>query len=404
MTDPLVPLKVAASFRRFEKSNYLTWGMTVMAMDSAFAPSNDLLCFSHLRWDWVYQRPQHLMSRAARERRVFYVEEPVRSDDGVRIEEVVVAPNITVVRPHIPHGVGEQEVALLQRELLDDWLAAGDVRPHTLWYYTPMSLPFTSHLRASLVVYDCMDELSNFAGAPAALQLLERQLLAACDLVFTGGQSLYEAKAPLHHNCHVFPSSVDAAHFAKARTSQLDPESQRHIPRPRLGYCGVIDERIDLPLMAALADARPDWHQIFIGPITKIDPATLPVRANIHFLGARPYSELPSYFAGWDVGLLPFALNESTRFISPTKTPEYLAAGLRVVSTPVRDVVRTWGAGGFVRVAAGVHTFESAVQASLDDADVTHVARVDRVLAQQSWDLTWNRMNNVMADISECAA
>src|SRR5690606_28943889 len=103
----------------------------------------------------------------------------------------------------------------------------------------------------------------------------------------------------------------------------------------RIGYAGVIDERIDLVLLDQVARARPDYQFVMLGPIAKIDPATLPQRGNIHYLGSKKYADLPRYLAGWDVAMMPFALNDATRFISPTKTPEYLAAGRRVVSTAI---------------------------------------------------------------------
>ena len=182
-------------------------------------------------------------------------------------------------------------------------------------------------------------------------------MLARADLVFTGGQSLYEAKRGQHPRVFAFPSSVDAAHFARARRATDDPADQAAIPHPRLGFFGVIDERMDLDLLAAIADARPDWHLVIIGPVVKVDPASYRERANIHYLGKKDYQELPGYLAGWDVALLPFAINESTRFISPTKTPEYLAAGKPVVSTPIRDVVRPYGMRGLVHIAATADDF-----------------------------------------------
>ncbi len=364
----------------------------------------DLLCFSHLRWEWVFQRPQHLLIRAARSRRVFFLEEPVHTDDAPFMERLSPVTNVVVLRPRFPGGVDAHNAVPMQRRLLDRWLAEEGIMPDTLWFYTPMALPFASHLSARLRVYDCMDELSGFAGAPAALRLLEKQLLGYCDVVFTGGHSLYEAKAHLHANCHAVPSSVDAHHFAKARSHAVEAEDQRAIAGPILGYCGVLDERLDLDLIAGIADARPEWQMVFVGPVCKIDPAALPQRANIHYLGARNYEQLPSYLTGWEVGILPFAINESTRFISPTKTPEYLAAGLHAVSTPVRDVVRGWGADGLVRIAATVPEFVQAVQASLDDSDTTRLARIDRVLAQQSWDATWQRMQDIMSKAAAAAA
>ncbi len=220
------------------------------------------------------------------------------------------------------------------------------------WYYTPCAVNFSLHREPDLCVYDCMDELSAFKGASPELAVCERRLFALADLVFTGGHALYEAKRFRHPNVHVFPSSVDKEHFAKARAAQTaDPADQALIAHPRIGFFGVIDERFDIELTAAIADLRPDWQFIMLGPVVKIDEATLPQRANLHRLGCKDYQELPQYLAHWDAGFMPFAINAATRFISPTKTPEFLAAGLPVVSTPVRDVVRDWGDPGCVEIS-----------------------------------------------------
>lgn len=358
-----------------------------------------LVCFSHLRWDFVYQRPQHLMSRFAREYRVLYVEEPVYDAGDSPWLEVRNEPEaVQVLVPHLspdqrgPRGSG------IQRELLDAHLADTGAGPLALWYYTPMSLSFSKHLSASLVVYDCMDELSAFRGAPAELIDHEHDLLACADVVFTGGQSLYEAKRALHGNVHAFPSSVDIAHFARARQPLPEPADQVAIPHPRMGFYGVLDERLDIDLIDSVAGQRPEWQIVLVGPVVKIDPAILPQHANIHYLGGKTYSELPHYLAGWDVALMPFALNESTRYISPTKTPEYLAGGRAVVSSPIVDVVRTYGDSGMVRIAGTAEEFVRCIEAEL----LRHTQRdalckeADAILGNMSWDATWQRMSAIM--------
>lgn len=356
-------------------------------------PLPDLICLSHLRWNFVFQRPHHLMTRFARQRRVFYLEEPIE-DAAVSRIDVSIESGVRVAVPHVPPGLDADGVVEVQRTLLDALLAAHHVRSCALWYYTPMALPFSRHLSPVAVLYDCMDELSAFAGAPPALHTLERELLARADAVTTGGQSLYEAKRSLHPNVHAFPSSVDVAHFARARTVR-EADDQVRLPRPRLGYFGVIDERMDLELLTGIADARPDWQLVIVGPVAKIDPDLLPRRANIHYLGPRRYEQLPAYLAGWDVALLPFARNEATRFISPTKTPEYLAAGRPVVSTPIRDVVRPYGERGLVSIAADAAGFVAAVEALLGEPGDARQRAADSLLASMSWDETWRRMNEV---------
>ncbi|GAA4331439.1 UDP-galactopyranose mutase [Pigmentiphaga soli] len=362
------------------------------------APRRTLLCFSHLRWDFVYQRPQHLMTRCAREHDVLFLEEPVDGDGPPQLDERPVQGHITVLVPRLPRGLDEPSRTQALKILLDQRLRFIDEKNLLLWYYTPMSMVFSAHLRPALVVYDCMDELSAFRGAPPELVEQERRLLAVADVVFTGGFSLYEAKRRLHPNTHPFPSSVDLAHFGAARACPPEPADQAVIPGPRLGFCGVIDERFDAGLLGELAARRPGWQFVMLGPIVKIDPATLARRPNIHYLGQKAYGDLPAYLAGWDVALMPFALNESTRFISPTKTPEYLAAGRPVVSTPIVDVVRGYGDSGMVRVADGVDAFERAIGAALADAgDRDRVmARADEILEGMSWDSTWSGMRAQM--------
>jgi UDP-galactopyranose mutase len=262
-----------------------------------------------------------------------------------------------------------------------------------------MALSFTTHLTPDAVVYDCMDELSGFAGAPAELKTYEAELLKRADLVFTGGQSLYEAKRHTHDNIHPFPSSVDVEHFAQARRIGSDPEDQADIPHPRLGFFGVIDERMDLELLAGIAAARPAWHFVMLGPVVKIDPAVLPRRPNIHYLGAKTYQQLPYYIAGWDVALLPFARNEATRYISPTKTPEYLAAGKPVVSTSIRDVVRPYAHQGLARIADSVDGFVEACEAALTEDAVGRLRDADVFLRQTSWDGTWAQMRQLVDSI-----
>ncbi len=354
----------------------------------------DLVCLSHLRWDFVFQRPQHLLSRFARERRVFFVEEPLWGDGPARLEVTPRAEGVLVAVPHLPAGTAAEEAEALQQELLDEMLREWSVGDFVLWYYTPMALGFSRHLEPLAVVYDVMDELSLFRGAPPQLLECEAELYERADVVFTGGASLFEAKRERHPNVHLFPSSIDRAHFAQARTPGEDPPDQAAIPRPRLGYFGVIDERMDLELLAGLADARPDWQLVMIGPVVKLDPAELPQRPNLHYLGGKQYADLPRYIAGWEVALLPFARNDSTRFISPTKTPEYLAAGRPAVSTPIRDVVHPYGTEGLVRIAETVQDFVAAVEVALaeDPRESGWLEQVDRFLADMSWGRTWSGM------------
>lgn len=367
--------------------------------ESNFSEGTDLVCFSHLRWDFVYQRPQHLLERCAKTRRVFFVEEPIASpDDSWWLDISQRDSGVWVVVPRLPRDLSEESTIALQQMLVNDLFSNAQIQSPILWYYTPMAVSFTYHLHASAIVYDCMDELSAFKGAHPELQNREAHLFNLADLVFTGGRSLYEAKQHQHSSVHAFPSSIDAVHFAQARASVKEPADQVEIPHPRLGFYGVVDERMDLELLDGVARARPDWHLVIIGPVVKIDPETLPRHSNIHYLGSKSYQELPSYLAGWDVALLPFARNESTRFISPTKTPEYLAAGKPVVSTSIRDVVRPYSEEKLVHIADTVPEFVDAIAAALEQHQTQPdwLNRVDALLAQTSWDITWQSMNELI--------
>jgi UDP-galactopyranose mutase len=359
-----------------------------------------LICFSHLRWSFVFQRPQHLMSRFAQTHQVIFWEEPIYADEvnEPRLHRTTCPDSgVVVLTPELSTASRGREEAALST-LLDEALAgfAGQI---VRWYYTPMMLPFSEHLAAACTVYDCMDELSAFKNAPPDLLAREQQLLERADIVFTGGTSLYEAKCGRHSNVHAFPSSIDASHFGQARGAMTEPAELAAVPRPRFGFCGVIDERMDLDLLAAVADAHPEWSVVMIGPVVKISEADLPRRANIHYLGSRPYAELPRHMSGWDVALMPFALNEATRFISPTKTPEYLAAGCTVVSTPIVDVVRHYGSveGVFIAdtEAAFVDACERALALRATGDDWRHEA--DALLARGSWSSTALQMLALIA-------
>lgn len=363
------------------------------------SPRQTLICFSHLRWDFVFQRPQHLMTHFAQGRRVIYWEEPVSGplESTPRLDSRTdPVSGVIVVTPVVPEGAGPAERDAILKQMLDT-LVAGQEGHLVRWYYTPMMLSFSRHLDANCTIYDCMDELANFKFAPPQLADLERELMGLADVVFTGGYSLWEAKRRQHANIHPFPSSVDRAHFAQARAYAESPIDQAAIPSPRMGFYGVVDERMDLELLAALADARPSWHLVIVGPVVKIDPVDLPQRANIHYLGNKPYDALPAYLGGWDVALMPFAINESTRFISPTKTPEYLAGGRPVVSTPIVDVVRHYGELEGVRIAATPEAFIAGCDEALALSGCEGwLAEVDQALSALSWDETFTRMNQAI--------
>lgn len=365
------------------------------------SPEYDLICLSHLRWDFVYQRPQHLISRFTPQHRVFFVEEPVFDSDSPRLDVTPRSGNMKVLVAHLPWGPTEAEHGQMYRKLLDEFMAENAITNYVLWYYTPMMVSWTDTLTPRAVVFDVMDELSAFADAHPELLGREEKLLQKADLVFAGGRSLYEGKKDRHPNVYFLASSVDIAHFAKARQSPPEPADQKDIPHPRFGFFGVLDERIDWDLLAAAADLKPDWQWIMVGPVSgKIPESILPRRPNIHYPGGKDYAELPNYLAGWDVAIMPFAINDATRFISPTKTPEYLAGGKPVVSTPVLDVIRQYGNAGLAHIAATPAQFVAACEAALHEDPGERLARVEPVLAEMSWDKIWTKMHDLIGTVA----
>ena len=358
-----------------------------------------LIVFCHLRWDFVFQRPQHLMTRLAEHYDILFVEEPMHTEGEARLEKTEVAPNITVCRPHTPiqqFGFHDDQLPTLQALLAD--LVPQDEAP-IVWFYTPMALPLLQVFKPSKVIYDCMDELAMFKNAPKQLLQRESALLNIADVVFTGGPSLYQSKRDRHANAHCFSSSVDAKHFRQAQDRAISHPDQAHIPHPRLGFYGVIDERFDANLVASMADAHPDWQIVLVGPVVKIDPATLPKQPNVHYMGQRTYDQLPQFLAGWDVCLLPFAMNDSTKFISPTKVLEYMAAELPCVSTPITDVKVPYG--DIVEIAESHQDFIAACERQLalgGDERQGQARRMREIVAGTSWDLTASRMHELIGN------
>ncbi|MFN8790497.1 MAG: glycosyltransferase family 1 protein [Bdellovibrionales bacterium] len=364
----------------------------------------DLIVFSHLRWDFVLQRPQHLISRFAKHHRVFFFEEPVPCEGFCPFYEIHYRdPGVYVVVPRVPQSLPSDQIPIALSTLVDDLISDQDLLDFVSWYYTPMALNFTRHLKPRAVVFDVMDELSAFKDAPQDLIHLEEELLRRSDVVFTGGVSLYEAKKNRHASVYPFPSSIDREHFQLARGLLPDPVDQAPITGPRLGFFGVIDERMDLDLIDQISFLRPEWQFVFLGPVVKIDSHSLPRRGNLHYLGKKNYSELPNYLAGWDVALLPFARNESTRFISPTKTPEYLAAGRPVVSTSIRDVVRPYGDLELVHIADSAEDFVKACERAMSETRYCSRwrGRVEEFLSTTSWDSTFQQMAQLMRNCYE---
>ena len=362
-----------------------------------------LVVFSHLRWNFVYQRPQHLLSRLAQRWQVIVIEEPVPRSERNELEIFEGAPGVQVWRPHVTgehYGFHDDHLPVLKK-MVADAMREKHVSDYWVWFYTPMALPLATDLKPRGVVYDCMDELSHFKNAPKQLVQRENALFKLADLVFTGGRSIYNAKKSRHPDVHCFPSSVDAKHFE--RTTGEHP-LHADIPHPRLGYCGVIDERINLELVDAIAKARPEWNIVMVGPTAKIEPQNLPRRDNIHWLGQQSYEDLPRFIKGWDVCLMPFALNDATKFISPTKTLEYMACGRPSVSTSIRDVVEPYG--HVVRIADTPEGFIAdceMIMARSEQEQEEHARELADIVAATSWDITATAMAELIAQADELA-
>ncbi len=359
--------------------------------------TSDLLVFSHLRWDFVFQRPQHLLTRHAKYRRVFYVEESILGmTDIPRLHLRETAENVLVVIPYLPSNLSENEKNTALIELMDELIYEEEIIDFTIMYYAPMALSFTKQLDPKKIIFDCVDEHSHFSEPSQIIDHYENELLKKADIVFAAGNSLFESKKHKHHNIHAFPSSIDYSHFAQARGKLIEPDDQKNIPHPRIGFYGVIDNRFNLDLLLQIADLAPHYQFIIIGPVLKIDPRTLPQRRNIHYLGKKDYHTLPLYLSSWSCAIMPFALNKVTRFISPTKTLEYLAAGKPIVSTSITDVVNPYGHRGLARIADRPEDFIDEIDLAIEERKLPEwLDRVDHYLKDYSWDKTFSRMAEI---------
>jgi glycosyltransferase involved in cell wall biosynthesis len=365
----------------------------------------DVLCHSHLRWDFVWQRPQHLMTRLARRHRVIYLEDalPLPEEETTSRLDVRETPSgVIVARPLLERQTGdpEQDKGVDERNgtaalrLIREELERRQFDPLVHWIYTPMAYPLARQIPFLGIVYDCMDELSLFKNPPPGIVEREKALLDCADLVFTGGRSLYQGKAERHPNVHMFASGVEVEHFDRACAPEtFVPEDMASIPRPRLTYIGVIDERIDLDLIRETAQARPNWQLVMIGPVVKLDESLIPRLPNIHCLGQKPYADLPGYLKGSDVAIMPFAMNDATRYISPTKTLEYMAARRPIVSTPIADVVAYYTE--IVWIGASPAEFIQACEQALSP-DPSRLAEGVAVAKSQTWDSIGERMNAML--------
>ncbi len=362
---------------------------------------------SHLRWDFVWQRPQQLLSRFADHHRVLFIEEPLFLDDVVTpwLDLSLPLPRVHRAVPMLPASLRDRYDEsittvreLVKREMAASGALAGRFHHPIQWFYTPMPAPaMIGAFDECLVVYDCMDELAKFRFAPTALVDRERLLLASADVVFTGGYRLSQSKKKLHGNVHFFGCGVDVAHFARASCPDLPvPASIASLGKPVIGYYGVIDERIDYELLASVAAALPEAALVMVGPVVKVDPRELPQAPNIHWLGQRSYDELPANVKGFDVCLMPFALNEATEYINPTKTLEYMAAGKPIVSTAISDVKHHFAP--VVEVAESREEFIAAVRRALAAPNAERIARGLAEARDTTWERVVSRMGRILGE------
>ena len=362
---------------------------------------NELVVFSHVRWDFVHGRAQQILSRLARRYRVLFVEEPKYASGDPRGALCAPRTGVTVLTPHTPltaPGFHDDQIPLLQK-LVGQALAREGFRDYGAWLYTPMALPLLQKLSPRIVVYDCMDELTAFRAAPRQLVQRENALMRIANVVFAAGPSLFDARRARHPNVHLFPGSVDRAHFARGADASSTHPAIRALSRPRLGYVGVLDERVDFVLLRAMAERRPEWEICLVGPVCDVDPALLPRLPNVHHLGSLPYADLPAFLAGLDVALLPFVGGDATRFMSPTAALEYMAAERPIVATPVGDVKRLYG--HVVRLGDGIDAFVGACDAALVEPAASRFARIAemrRVVAATSWDDTAREMARLIEE------
>lgn len=380
--------------------------LTEQIMPFAKNDTPSIIVHSHLRWDFVWQRPQQTHSRLAQDFSILFLEEPIYTDDmDKQLQLSTPQANILRAVPYLPTALRDDYDAsviavrgLLRAIFAADRILATKFKIPILWFYTPMpTAAMLGQFRECAVVYDCMDELAQFHGAPNGIAARETALLAKADIVFTGGRKLYESKSRFHNNVHFFGCGVDVEHYARAQSAATPvPEDVAHLRGPIAGYIGVIDERIDYDLISRLADSDPALQIVMIGPVVKVDRGKLPEQANIHWLGQRKYNELPAYLKAFDVCMMPFALNEATEYINPTKTLEYMAASKPIVSTAIGDVIRNFQP--FVSIAYSPEEFVAYVAAATETPDAEALkAGVDHA-ATMTWDSIVQQMKNLLDD------
>ena len=359
---------------------------------NSLCETSDLLVFSHLRWDYIFQRQLQVLSRYAKHRRVYFIEEAILGvTNEPRLYIKTADAKLNIIVPYLPNGLSDSEVNTSMRLMLDELLLDEDIENFTTFYYSPKPLIYSSHLKPSLIFFDCMDDerlLSN------------NELINKSNYIFTSSQSLHEDNSSHQYNLHLLPDSFEFAHFEKSRVLLNEPHDQINIPHPRIGYYGVVDEKFNLKLLDKMSDLRPEFQFIIMGPVVGIDSSTLPKKPNIHYLGKKDFQSLPFYLSSWDCAFMPYAHNDATRFTSPTKTAELLASGTPVVSTSIFNVVHPYADAKLIHIADHPEHFVECIEKAINESnyDPEWLERVDQFLEGKSWDSTFKQIADLEMD------
>lgn len=347
----------------------------------------DMIVFCHLRWHFVYQRPQHIISRISKTMKTLFIEEPLYNNESKESGNLIIINDMLhVLQPNVKDI--ESIAAIIPEYVKNKDIPVG-------WFYSAIFCPLSECIDFETIVYDCMEELSLLKGSAKNVINQEKYLISNADIIFTSGKSLYELKKQWHTNVHCFPSSVDEPHFAKALNGIKVADDVANLQSPIVGYYGVIDERIDFALLHETALKLPNVSFVMIGPLSKIEKNDLPQEDNIHYLGMKSYNELPHYLKAFDIAMIPFAVNDTTKYISPTKTLEYMSAGKPIISTKITDIVHDYGI--CLSMVESADEFYEAIKFALDKTDhFSMELEYHKILKKTSWDITAVKMKSII--------
>lgn len=357
----------------------------------------DLLVLAHSRWDLDHHRGHNIFSRYAQKRRVFYFEEPSFGQTEIpRLHIRDTFENVMVVTPHLPNPIKSNQIDSILRELIDELIFEEEIINFTLWLQTPRAFRYARDIDATTIIYECMEDYDNINNFSENLFQVEKELMENSDIIFVVSEALYQKKKFQHHNIHVFPNSADYFHFIQSRDFILDPYDQIHIPHPRIGFYGIIDQSIDLKLIDEIAQIREDLNFVFIGPLKDTKFSQLPTRKNIYYLEQKDYNLIPLYVAEWDCGLLPFCINEVTQYSSPHQTAELLMAGKPIVATHIPDISIRFGKKSLAKMASNAEDFSEKIdKAILESKEQKWKELIDNELKNETWDQVFKKMCDI---------